>query len=91
MPQTIQIKAANEPIAPGSILSKVLEELSTIAVGDLLKSSSPSIKLSVGSKAEFLSGLTVDALSDIPWTVAKPLSEQNFENTSSGSKFKYRA
>ena len=53
MPKTMQIKAANEPIAPGSILSKVLDELSNIAVGDLLKSSSPSIKLSVGNKAKF--------------------------------------
>ena len=37
-------------MAPGSILSKVLEELSNIAVGDLLKSSSPSIKLLEGNK-----------------------------------------
>ena len=82
MPQTIQTMAANEPSAPGLTLSKVLEELSNIAVGDLLKRSSTSIKLSVGNKAEFVSGLLVDALSDMPWTVAKPLSEQNFEKTS---------
>ena len=84
-------KTLQDENVKNGIKSKDFDELSNMAVGDLLKSSSPSINFSDGNKTEFLSDFIDDALSDIPCTVAKPLSEQNFVKTSSGSKFKYLA